>query len=379
MVTRALGPDGRGVHAWLLTLAAVAVQVALLAPPHAVRALAGRPRERLPATLAALCGLGAIGTLPLAAYALLDPVAPAVGPSLVFAAWLSVPLTATALALFALLQTEARATPILLVQTAPRALQLAVVLALAAGGALDLPAAVWLHSATALATLGLTVLLLRPSGRALRPDPALARDLSRHLGLGWVSALALFCTPRVSVVALGWSAPVDTVGQYGLALALQEAALAVPTALGGALIAHVGLRGAPAARRDRVRAAALALVPTAGVCLAAALLAPVLVPLVFGSSFAPAAALFQGLLATIVPATLFQLCQPLLIADGRPLGLTLPALAAFSVAIATAIVAIPHHGAWGAVGSNVAGFLTLAALGAYLSRGTAEAPPRGRA
>lgn len=369
VVTRALGPEGRGVHAWLLTLAAIGVQLALLAPPHAVRALAGQAGGRLPATLAALCGLGTLLTLPLAGYAFSDPIDPAARP-LVVIAWLAVPATASALALFALVQMQGPAAPLLVVQIAPRLFQLLLVIALAAAGRLDLEAAIWLHLATALATLALTIAFLRPLPRDLRPDPALAGALARHLGLGWISALALFCTPRIGLVALGWTAPVEALGQYGLALALQETAMAVPAALGGILITHVSLHGAPTSG-NRARAAGLILAPAMAACLVAALLAPAVVPWLFGASFAPAAGLFQGLLVTVVLATLFQLCQPLLIARGRPVPIALPSLAAFTVATATALLAIPRHGAWGAVGSNVAGFATLAALAAWLGPGRA--------
>lgn len=379
LVTRALGPAGRGVYSWLLTLATIGVQLALLAPPQAVRALVDRDAGgRLPATLGAICLAGSCLSLPLAAYAYLDPaLGPAARPVLL-GAWLSVPLTAVGIALFALLQIEGRAGPILLVQIAPRAAQLLAILALWAWSALDLQAAVWLVPATAAMALVLTLALLRPAGLDPRPDPALARELAGQLGFVWVSALAVFCVPRASLLVLGASASADTVGQYGLALALQETALAAPFALGGVLVSHVSRVGAPD-RRAAV-GAILRIAALAGlVGIVAALLVPLLVPLVFGQAFGPAASIFQELLLAVWLATLFQACQPVLIAAAHPVGIVAPALFGLAAAVVVALLAVPRLGIDGAVLSNVAGFAALAGSALWLaSRPAALAAARPR-
>ena len=375
IVARTLGPEGRGLYAWLVTFSSIGVQIASLAPPHAVRFLAGQGHARLPGTLAAFCILGTIPTLPLAAYAALDPdFGQALGP-LVALAWLAVPLTAAAVALMTLVQVEARPGAILLVQTAPRLIQVIAVLGLAAAGALDLSAAILLYTFTAAVTLALVLMMLRPSPADLRPDPDLMRRLGRQLGLVWIAALALFCTPRISLLLLPAAAPVEALGQYSVALALQETAMALPVAIGGVLVTEAGRRGLPPPSR-RLATAALVLAPVALACAAAALLSPLLVPLVFGQAFAPAAGQFQPLLGSVVLAGLYWLAQPILIDRGRARDLALPALAGFAVAALVAVTAIPAFSSTGAVLSNLAGFAVLATLAALLA---ARAPAGVRA
>ena len=97
-------------------------------------------------------------------------------------------------------------------------------------------------------------------------------------------------------------------------------------------------------------------------------------PFVFGEPFRPAADAFQGLLPTVWLATLFWLCQPLLLASTRSVDLFGPSLAGFAAALATASLAIPRFGVPGAVLSNVAGFVTLAATAVAL----AARPPERR-
>lgn len=185
LIARSLGPEGRGVFAWLMTLVGVAVQVAALAAPQAVRAIAPAlgDHRALVATLVALGLAGTVLGLPLLAYAFAQRPA-GVDGALVLAAWTMVPLMAPAVAVIALVQMRERPAPIVLVHLGPKLFLAAGAAALWWRGALDLAGAVWLNIAVAAFQLALLLALLRGLGLGLRPSLALARRVARLLGAG---------------------------------------------------------------------------------------------------------------------------------------------------------------------------------------------------
>lgn len=371
LVTRALGPESRGVYAWLLTLVGIAIQLALLAPAAVVRAVAVSAPARLPGTLLLLCLGGALLTGPLAAYAFLDPHIGADAQPFVALAWLAVPVTATTLSLATLVQAEARILPVFLIHVAPRIVQAILLGLLAASGRLDLPAAIEVFALTALVELAAALACLQGRLDRLRPSAALLRRFVGLIGGGWLSSLAIFAVPRIGLVVLGSSAPLEATGLYSLALTLQEAALVGPAALGGVLITHVGRHGW-FGRKTQLQGGGGVLAFSLLTCGAVALVAPLLIPLLFGPAFASAADPFRLLMVSVVLATLYQLRQPLLYARGNPGAIAAPGLLASLVALATALAAVPRLGVGGAILSNIAGFATLAALAFVLSARTSR-------
>lgn len=367
IVTRSLGPEGRAVYAWLLTLVGIAIQLALVAPPPVVRAIAVSSPPSLPATLAALCIAGAVLTAPLALYVLLDETIGRASRPYLALAWLAVPVTATTLALNTLVQISDRTRPILLVHVGPRVIQIALIGALAATGRLNLTGAITIFVLTSVVELSFAVACLPGSLGGWRPSLSLMRAALALLGAGWLSALAIFAIPRIGLIVLGSYAPLEATGRYSVALTLQEAALVAPVALGGVLITHVGKHGR-LGRRMRNEGGLLVLGISVVTCSLAAIVAPEFVTLTFGAAFAPAATSFRLLLISVVLATCYQLCQTLLYNRGRPMPIVAPSVAACLVALATALIAIPRLGVPGAILSNVLGFATLAALGFLFAR-----------
>lgn len=367
LVTRALGPEGRAVYAWLLTLVGIAIQLALVAPPAVVRAVAVAAPRRLPATLVLLCLAGAVLTVPLAVYVLLDRhIGPEARPYLALA-WLAVPVTATTLALNTMVQIEGRPGRVLAVHVGPRILQVAMIAGTAAAGRLDLPAAMTIFVLTSLVELALVLVCLRGRVDGFVPSLPLVRDVLRLLGAGWVSSLAIFAVPRIGLVVLGSYAPLETTGRYSVALTLQEAALVAPIALGGVLITHVGRHGV-FGRRTQERGGLSILAFSAATCALAGLIAPQFITLTFGEAFAPAAGPFRIILGSVVLATLYQLCQPFLYARRNAVAIAGPSIGACLATLAAALLAVPRLGLTGAILSNVVGFATLAGLAFLLAR-----------
>jgi O-antigen/teichoic acid export membrane protein len=375
LITRALGPEGRGLYAWLLTLTGLAVQVAALAPAQTVRGIAGELGDE-PAFVPTLMALSLFGTLlglPVFAYAWAELPGEARGV-LLFVAWAAVPLTAAAVSIIAFVQIEQRVWPILWAHLGPKLALLVGAGALWASDRLDVGAAVWLNTLVAVVQLGLLLLLL-PSRPASRPSFALARRVAGLIGAGWVAALALFAVPRASLILLGSLGMLAEVGQYSVALALFEILIVLPVAASGVLTTH--LLRSPEARpgwRGGLRLAGLMAV----ISLVALALAPVLVPFLFGAVFRPAAGAFQGLLAAVMLGTIYQYCQGVLQARGQASEILLPPVLALLVSLPVAWLAVPRLGAEGAVIGTIVGYAVLAGAAALLARrpGTDLSPAR---
>jgi O-antigen/teichoic acid export membrane protein len=369
LIARALGPEGRGVYAWLLTLTGLAVQVAALAPNQTVRGIAGRWGDD-PAFVPTLMALSLFGTLlglPVFAYAWAE-LPRAAGGALLLVACVAVPLTAASVSIIALVQIEQRLWPILWAHLGPKLALLIGAGALWAADRLDLAGAVWLNTGVAAVQLGLLLRLL-PSRPASRPRLALARQMAGLIGAGWAAALALFAVPRVGLILLGSRGMLAEAGQYSVALALFEILIVLPVSASGVLTTH--LLRSPEARpgwRGALRLGGL----MAGIALVALVLAPVVVPLLFGAAFRPAAGAFQGLVAAVMLATVYQYCQGLLQARGRALAIVLPPALALVTAAPVAWLAVPPLGAGGAVIGAVAGYAVLAVTAALLTSRSAQ-------
>lgn len=369
VITRVLGPEARGLYAWLLTLTAIAVQIAALASNQTVRGIAGEfaGEPGLLATLVALSLIGTLLGLPLVAYAWAALPA-GVDPSLLAVAWAAVPLTAAAVSVIALVQIQERPWPILWAHLGPRLAALLGAAALWAAGRLDLATAIWLTTAVAVVQLVLLVALV-PSRRGYRPSLSLARRVARLLGAGWAASLALFVVPRAPLVILASSGMIADAGHYSVAIALFELMIVLPVSASGVLTSH--LAGAPAARPG-VRSIGVLAGLMGAASIVAVVAAPVLVPLLFGAAFEPAVGVFQELLVAVMLATVYQFCQGVLQARGRSAHILGPPVLAMMTAVPIAAIAIPSLGLEGAVLGTVCGFAVLAGAAVWLVFG----PPR---
>jgi O-antigen/teichoic acid export membrane protein len=374
VVARALGPEGRGLYAWVLTLTAIAVQVAALASNQTVRGIAGQLGGE-PGFVATLIALSLVGTLlgvPLLAYAWAGLPAGLDG-TLLAVAWASVPLMAAAVSLMPLVHIRERPSPIVWAHLGPRLALVLGVGTLWAAGRLDLASAIWLNTAVAAVQLALNLALI-PARHGVRPNLPLARRVARLLGAGWAASLALFVIPRAPLVVLASSGLVAEAGHYSVAIALFEIMIVLPVAASGVLTSH--LATAPGSRPG-LRGIGMLAGLMAVVCLVALVAAPVLVPLLFGAAFRPAVGAFQALLIAVMLATLYQFCQGILQARGRSSQILGPPVLALITAVPVALVSIPSLGLQGAVLGTVCGFAVLAGVGVWLAFRRPRPAPAG--
>lgn len=201
------------------------------------------------------------------------------------------------------------------------------------------------------------------------------RICSSHVRAMWafssftiIEALAAFCARRFDLLILAWFWSARDVGFYFLANRLLFSA--------GMLtyysISHLGLpflarlQGDPAAYRDAIhrtmQLVSLACLPT---LVGLALVAPVMIPLLFGNEWVPSVRPFQALAGLSIFYALTLICGQILIAKGHAkdaMILSGLAMALFLVAVA---LAAPHGIVYAAVAGGLA---NLVVLPVYLCR-----------
>ncbi len=361
VIARGLRPDGRGQVDVLVTIATMAISLGHLSIEQAHSALWHRHRAAIPANsllLGPVIGLIAMSVAAGTVLGLGPRVVPIPGYGLLFVTLLAVPFAMAVLYLNNVLVLQSR------VEVLNRAAligSLAQVGALAALWALDRFTVGWVAATWSLSM----VLPLLPILRAVRPRLA-AGDLGlarRVVALGaryHPGCASLYLLYRVDVLILNALTTPALVGLYTVAVTLAELTRIVTDTL-----AQVSLPDQVDEDRDRAAtltvrvtrlSTVLAVATVGGMCL----LAPVALPLVYGSAFAGS-----------VPA-LFALA-PGMVALGatRPVGNFLLRLRRPGISSALSIVAVTGNVGlnlllipyWGMAGSAVASSIGYAAYG----------------
>lgn len=361
LVARSLGPADFGVFAAFLGVAAIASEAGDLGlQTTASRALVAgnlslRSLLRAKLLLTALLWLAA---------ATLGFLHPALAPLVL---WVSLGRWCEFLG--AALRARGRRSAEAAVLVCLRAAGLAAAIGTIASGR-GLVALVWSLALSSLAALGLGAVLVAREWAALPAGVSEAGDVrgalraSLPLGVNGVLALA---SVRVELLGLALLRSDREAGVFAAALKVVEFLLLVPAAIAaGAMpaLTRDAARGEGRARRRTAATVAFLGVPAA---LGLALVAPGLVPRVFGSEFADGAAPLRILAIALVPMFMNAVLLHTLVAGGH--AEALPRLTGLRMALAVALAAIlvPAFGASGAAAGLVASELALMALTARAS------------
>jgi O-antigen/teichoic acid export membrane protein len=256
--------------------------------------------------------------------------------------------------------------------------QEALVLLALRGGALAAVAAA-LAAGAGFASLGLALVLSQVPGIALGlvllrrhpsavpgPDAAALRVLREAAPLAAYGGLLLLA-PRVEFLVLS-----ALRGDRETGLFLSALNLVWPQSLVPSAVTREALGAGDAVRRRTAATIALFAAPAA---VGLALVAPALVPLVFGAEYAPAALWVRILAVALVPLFMNGLLAWALIAAGRA---SLPPRllgARIAVAFAFALALVPRYGATGAAAGFVLAEVALLVLGARACAGIGFAVP----
>jgi O-antigen/teichoic acid export membrane protein len=363
-LARGLGPTGRGTIAFITVTALVAARFAGLGIGEATAVFVARRPEARGALLgnvvafmlggAAVAALIACGIL----IALGDSRPAGVGP-----AELAVLACAT-------LVTAVGEGGYFFLLGCRRLKQVAVITATAS----------WVYPALLLAvwsTAGLTVLRAALAWTAAESVRALAYLASSARGLGrlrvdlgllaesvrfgvraWVGSLARFLNFRTDQILMGFLASEAALGVYAVAVNASEVLLYLPAAMATALLPIAAATSEGLRAEQALRAFRSAAVVTVAAGLVAAVLGPLLLPVLFGADFAGSVTPFLWLLPGALGFTAMVVFSNALVAASAPGWSSAGPVVSLTVGIALDLVLIPPFGATGAAAAASAAFLT---------------------
>jgi O-antigen/teichoic acid export membrane protein len=219
-----------------------------------------------------------------------------------------------------------------------------------------------------LAVAALFALILTPL--FARPRPRLAIEQAK-IGLPiHVATLSQFLLLRADQLILFVLATSAAVGRYSIAVNIVEVLWYLPAAAGLVSIPFLsGSRTEDEKTAALLHALRLSLWLTAGGAVLVALVAPLLVPLVFGNAFRPAIWPLELLLPGIVMAGIVRVCSAALIAKRQTAPLWKITVVALTANLVFCFILIPP---FAAAGAAVASSLAYALLGMLLLRKTVQ-------
>jgi O-antigen/teichoic acid export membrane protein len=370
LIARGLGPEGRGQLAaallWPTTMAALIA----LGLPHAFAYAVGA-QWAAPRRLARFGAIFALGVgLPAAAIYFL------VAPRVLSQAFPKVSLAVSAFACFIPLTLCAGLWAALfqgrgdfvtwnlakLLRSIGYTIWIAVALYL--GGA---TVAVMLWSQVVLVVLVLVLLGTRMSGFPAE-DPADVVPATRLFRYGltvYASGIFYMLNQQLDQLLLSLWVPAEELGQYAAAASLSAIVLIAPSALGPVVFSRLASAPYWEGRSHALKALMLgvAILLPAGIMLT--VLAPYLIPLIYGKAFAPAGQVLQ----VLAPATIFlgltNLMADILRGSGRPFVPTLAMLVGLMVTVPGLLLALPAYGIWGAAWVSFAAYATMLAVESF--------------
>ncbi len=384
VVTRALGPTGRGQYALALNLATVVWVVSHLSVEHSI----GRMLARKEATLVELCHLASLFslTLGLLGVGLTLAVGLPVRDSMLGDASAATVVLAAATIPFTLIGQLATA---LLLRTgtlraygwviaAGALVQFALVLALEVGPGLTPELAMVGALATiALVAIALTVVLARMVGaRELTPitEMRLVRS-ALHTGIRLQPAsVALWLNLKIDLLIVGLLATTHAAGLYSLSATLAEIVFVAVATIGLAALetqTKVDTKTAVAYTVDFI-GQNLGLAIVLGT-LAAAISYPFVV-LVYGSAWTGSVLPFALLMPAVVALAVEGPARDLLVRIASPLAISAASLVGLAVNVGLNFLLIPMIGISGASVASVVSYWAAGGLMLYLLSRYGEIP-----
>jgi O-antigen/teichoic acid export membrane protein len=200
-------------------------------------------------------------------------------------------------------------------------------------------------------------------------DLALLRESWRFGVRAWIGGLSHFLNARTDQILTALLASEATLGIYAVAVNASEILFYLPGAVAAALLPAVARESPGAATRTLPVFRAVTLLTAAAVAVAA-VLGPVLVPVVFGDAYRGSVHPFLWLLPSAFGYVASATFSSALVASNAPGLSSVGPLVALVVGIALDLVLIPAHGAAGAAAAASAALLAggAAAAGAYRSQ-----------
>jgi O-antigen/teichoic acid export membrane protein len=363
ILARALGPTGRGTIAFITVTALVAARVASLGVGEATTVfVARRPalRRALLANAIAFMLGSAIVTAGIACAALIvlgDERPAGVGPAELAVLAAAVIVSAVGDAGYAFLLGCNRLRPVALItSTASWIYPLLLLLLWSTVGLTVIRAALAWTAAEGIRALAF--LSRSADGLALRRiDRGLLAEAVRFGSRAWVGSLSRFLNFRVDQILMGFLASEAALGIYAVAVNASEVLLYLPSVTATALLPLAARADASVRTEQALRAFRSVAVVVGAVGLTAALLGPVLLPLLFGAAFEASVTPFLWLLPGAFGFAAVAVFSNALVAGSSPGHSSIGPLVALGVGVALDLLLIPRYGASGAAAAASAAFL----------------------
>jgi O-antigen/teichoic acid export membrane protein len=363
ILARALGPTGRGTIAFITVTALVAARVASMGIGEATAVFVAKRPEIRGALLTNAVTFMAASALLIAAVAcgaliaLGDDRPAGVGaPELAIIAAATL-VSALGDAGYVFLLGSNRLRPIALITASASWVYplLLVVLWSTVGLTVLRAALVWTASESIRA-----LAYLRQSTRGLalsRLDPGLLVEAVRFGSRAWVGSMARFLNFRTDQILMGFLATEAALGVYAVAVNASEVLLYLPAATATALLPAAARADGGLRTEQALRAFRSAAVVTAAAALVAALLGPLLLPVVFGAPFEASVTPFLWLLPGALGFAATAVFSYALVAASSPGLSSVGPFVSLVVGITLDLVLIPRFGASGAAAAASAAFL----------------------
>jgi O-antigen/teichoic acid export membrane protein/peptidoglycan/xylan/chitin deacetylase (PgdA/CDA1 family) len=363
LIARSLGPANRGSFAFVSVAALIVGSLAPLGIGPALAVLAAREPARRPELAGTAVGWGLLtgavaGLLIILAGSVLQSHLPeGVDAFAIALAAIAAMCAATSGLSYSVLQGSNQFHRQAIVTGAAPWAYVAILVAARLTGNLDLHTAIaaWMLYWAMLAAGGVVVAALTLGLGRPRPE-----TIRASLGFGaraWFGTLSLILNARVDQVLMGFLATEAALGIYAVAVNVSEVLLYLPAIVGTVLLPAVA-SSAPERTLSTTTAAARQLLLVTAVCgVVAAVLAPPLIPLVFGDAFAGAVTPFLWLLPGTLGYALLIVFASALTGSGLPGRSSAAWLIALLTGVALDLALMPRFGADGAAAAASAAFV----------------------
>lgn len=371
IITRSLGPAGRGAYDWILTLQAFTVQIALLGLNIANQRLVVENKKEIGTIIGnslALAFISSAVVLPLAyMWAIQHPIAQNHTSALLLS-FIGTPLAVVGIGLTALFVHLNKVKALAFQNMAPRIIQVGLLTLVAYIAGLDVIHVIGFALFLVSMECALSLYFLREHLPSTRLDFSLIRKAWGYVAGMYIAWLAYFFMQKVDILMLGTMKSAAETGFYGVAATLGNIMLMLPAALGSILVTRFAEMKDDPDRRPFFYIILTALATLMGLGgLAAYLLAPWIIPLVFGAAFAASVAPFQILIPAVFCLSLYQVTQGHVYAHGRGRQIILAPLMGVVLNISLNWLWIPTYGATGAAWASLVAYASALALAWGLS------------
>jgi O-antigen/teichoic acid export membrane protein len=363
LLARTLGPDGRGALAAILTPLTFVTLLGALGLPEAIVYVVAKRAAPLRRVLRAGLAIGfTTGLVSAAVMYFLAPTLLRNSPQYInLMRWLCalLPLSMAMAAVRSIAQGLGRFDLANTERWLSIFTRLPLLFALAFAGALTVNTAAWATHGTGVLAMMVLWLVLRDFGREEPSAVRLGRTLLSFGTQAWVGTIAVVLVMRLDQALLAPLVGAAQLGYYAVAVSLAE----VPSTL---LVAVRDVMFATATRRQEpwliAQASRTLLLAMTGLSVIGVVLAPVMLPLIFGSDFRPAIGMAQILFGAGIFAGPGAVLAVGLMSVGRPRDRSLVQLAGLVVNVAVLLLLVGPLEATGAAWATVAAYAATAIL-----------------